>query len=74
VDDETGNGGSVVFEVWTDDERRHTSPVLRGSGSGAEIDVDVTGAQVLRLRVTDAGDGNGLDHANWATAALACTD
>jgi beta-galactosidase len=74
VDDETGAGGSVVFEVWTDDQRRHVGPVLRGSGGAAEIDVDVTGAQVLRLRVTDAGDGNGLDHANWADARLTCTD
>jgi beta-galactosidase len=72
VDDETGSGGSVVFEVWTDDQRRYTSPVLRGSGGGADVDVDVTGAQVLRLRVTEAGDGNGLDHADWAAATLTC--
>jgi beta-galactosidase len=34
--------------------------------------VDVTGGALLELRVTDGGDGNGGDHADWAAARLAC--
>ncbi|MBL7253568.1 glycoside hydrolase family 2 TIM barrel-domain containing protein [Paractinoplanes lichenicola] len=73
VDDETGSGGSVVFEVWLDGVRTATSPRLTGAGLAHRFDVDVTGARTLRLQVTDAGDGNGNDHADWAAARLACS-
>jgi beta-galactosidase len=72
VDDETGGGGSVIFEVWTDGTRRAVTPVLIGTGPAQHLDVDLTGARSLELRVTDAGDGNGNDHADWAAARLAC--
>ncbi|GID32455.1 hypothetical protein Abr02nite_74380 [Paractinoplanes brasiliensis] len=73
VDDETGSGGSVVFEVWLDGVRTAVSPTLTGAGPAHRFDVDVTGARTLRLQVTDAGDGNGNDHADWAAARLACS-
>jgi beta-galactosidase len=72
VDDEIGNRGSVVFETLTDGQVRSTSPLLRGADGAFAVDVDVTGAQVLRLRVHDGGDGNGGDHADWADARLSC--
>jgi beta-galactosidase len=72
VDDETGNAGSVAFEVWVDGTRRYAGGVLRGSGGAEPVSVDVTGGQVLRLVVTDGGDGNGNDHADWAAARLRC--
>ena len=52
-----------------------TRPLRLGPGAAGPVplDIDVTGAQVLRLRVTDAGDGNALDHADWAAATLSCT-
>jgi hypothetical protein len=34
------------------------------------VDLDVMGVQKLLLRVTDAGDGNNSDHADWANAVL----
>jgi putative membrane-bound dehydrogenase-like protein len=34
-------------------------------GRAAPVEADLTGGKVLHLVVTDAGDGNGTDHANW---------
>ena len=36
------------------------------------LTADVTGAQVVRLVVTDGGDGIDSDHADWANARLTC--
>jgi hypothetical protein len=64
----------VGFELYTDGERQWASPTLFGPDPPLPVSVDVTGAQVLRLRVHDAGDGNGYDHADWAAAALSCLE
>ncbi|MGA5299049.1 glycoside hydrolase family 2 TIM barrel-domain containing protein [Nucisporomicrobium flavum] len=73
VDDETGSDGSVVFSVWLDGERRYESGVLTGAAGATPVSIDLSGAQTLELRVTDAGDGNAHDHADWAAARLACS-
>ncbi|MBE1491726.1 glycoside hydrolase family 2 TIM barrel-domain containing protein [Plantactinospora soyae] len=72
VDDETGASGSVGFEVWVDGERRGASGVLTGAAGPERISADVTGGQRLELRITDAGNGNGADHGDWAGARLTC--
>ena len=36
------------------------------AGRSAEISADIAGAKTLFLVVSDGGDGNGLDHADWA--------
>ena len=33
-----------------------------------KVDVDTTGVKILLLYASDAGDGNGSDHADWAEA------
>ncbi|GIE95410.1 glycoside hydrolase family 2 TIM barrel-domain containing protein [Paractinoplanes rishiriensis] len=72
VDDEIGSRGSVGFEVWVDGAKVADSGVRTGAGPAAPVDADLTGGQVLQLRVNDGGDGNGGDHADWAAARLAC--
>ncbi|MFE9571361.1 beta-galactosidase [Streptomyces sp. NPDC006692] len=72
VDDETGGGGSVAFSVLADGKAVATTPVLHGKQPAIALDADVRGAQVLELVVSDGGDGNGLDHADWASAQLTC--
>jgi beta-galactosidase len=72
IDDEVGDGGTVVFEVYADDTRKWVSPRLTGRDGPTTIDVDVTGASVLKLRVTNAGDDDSRDHADWAAAILRC--
>lgn len=73
VDDEVGNAATVTFSVIMDGKVLVTTPVLKGGGATADIDVPVTGGQVVELVVGDGGDGNGNDHADWATPTLTCT-
>ena len=72
VDDETGDAGSIVFEVYADDRLVATSPRMTGEGGAAHLDADVTGATIVKLRATEAADGNAYDHGDWADAILRC--
>ncbi|MGW3565924.1 glycoside hydrolase family 2 TIM barrel-domain containing protein [Streptomyces sp. NPDC000941] len=72
VDDEVAGDGSVAFEVYADGERVHRGDVVTGADAAVPIEAKVEGAQVLRLRVTDGGDGNAHDHADWGAAAVRC--
>jgi len=44
--------------------------VMRVGAAAKEVSVDLQGVQRLTLRVGDAGDGNGMDHADWAEARI----
>ena len=68
--DDSHRGGSVTFEVYADGVRRFASEVVRTGTPAQAIAVDLRHVQELRLVVTDAGDGTGNDHANWADARL----
>ena len=70
VDDERACCGSITFEAWVDGEKRADSGVLRGGDAPHLLSVDLTGAQLLELVVTDAGDDITNDHADWAGAAI----
>ncbi|WP_063736246.1 glycoside hydrolase family 2 [Streptomyces sp. RTd22] len=72
VDDEVGDGGSVTFEVYADDKRVYAGPAVKGTDAAVPVEADVSGARKLRLRVTDGGDGNAHDHADWAAATVRC--
>ena len=68
IDDEVGNNGSVVFEVWLDGVRKFQSPIMRGNTPALAVEVSTENAREMKLVVTDAGDGIGSDHADWADA------
>jgi hypothetical protein len=72
VDDETGGAGTVTFSVIADGKTLVTTPTIRGKQTAVPIDVDISGAQVIDLKVGDAGDGNGNDHGDWGTPTLTC--
>ncbi|WP_019063640.1 beta-galactosidase [Streptomyces prunicolor] len=72
VDDETGDAGTVTFSVVADGKTLVTTPTIRGGQAAVPIDVDVSGAQVIDLKVGDAGDGNGNDHGDWGMPTLTC--
>ncbi|MFB7657877.1 MULTISPECIES: glycoside hydrolase family 2 TIM barrel-domain containing protein [unclassified Streptomyces] len=72
LDDETGTSGSVLFQVLADGKTLYTSPKITNDLDAVAVDADVSGAERLTLRVTDAGDGNSLDHADWAEATVHC--
>ena len=71
VDDEKNGQGSVEFHLIGDGKRLYDSGVVRGKQTAKEVDIDLTGVKKLILTVTDAGDGNSSDHADWAEAAIA---
>lgn len=72
VDDEKGAKGSVAFEIWADGVKAASTGVLTNADPAEPLTADVTGAQVVRLVVTDGGDGIDSDHADWADARLSC--
>ena len=70
VDDETEGGGSVVFQVFADNNLIFDSGVLLGTSPVQLVDLNVTGVSQLRLVVTGGTDGVDFDHADWANARL----
>ena len=60
--------GSVDFQVWADGEKLFDSGTMKRDTPAKFVDVDVNGRKQLKLIVTDAGDGIGNDHADWAGA------
>jgi alpha-galactosidase len=73
LDDETGTNGSVDFQVWADGSKVADSGVVRGTDVAKHVAANLSGAKFVRLVVTDAGDGNSYDHADWAAAQVTCS-
>lgn len=65
--------GSVTFEVWLDGTKVFDSGLVTGASAVVHLDLTVDGAQVLRLVVTDGGDGRSYDWGDWAGAQLVAT-
>ncbi|WP_329225231.1 NPCBM/NEW2 domain-containing protein [Streptomyces canus] len=72
VDDEKGANGTVAFEVWADRIKVASTGVLTNAMPAEPLSADITGARLVRLVVTDGGDGIDSDHADWADARLSC--
>ncbi|MEU1352210.1 NPCBM/NEW2 domain-containing protein [Streptomyces sp. NPDC005795] len=72
VDDEKGTKGSVAFEIWSDGTKAASTGVLTNAMPAESVSADVSGAQVVRLVVTDGGDGVDSDHADWADLRITC--
>ncbi len=72
LDEEVGDRGSVVFEVWGDGERLAVSGLVRGPQTAVPIAADLDGIENMELVVMPGGDGNAFDHADWGDARLAC--
>ncbi len=66
-----GDRGSVVFEVLGDGKSLYRSPVVTGKlPKPIEVQVSVVGVQQLTLQVTNAGDLDLGDAANWGSARV----
>lgn len=72
LDDEVGDEGSVVFEVWADGLKLAKSGTLTGASARWPFEVDISGKKELKLVVTNAGDSAKNDHADWADAKISC--
>lgn len=72
VDDEKGTRGTVAFEIWADGTKAASTGALTNAMPAQPISADVRGAKVVRLVVTDGGDGIDSDHADWADLRIGC--
>ncbi|QUQ62677.1 NPCBM/NEW2 domain-containing protein [Kutzneria sp. CA-103260] len=72
LDDEKTGAGSVTFEIWADGNKVADTGLIKRGDPAQSLHADVTGAGLLRLIVTDGGDGNTNDHADWANAQITC--
>ena len=70
VDDSAADQGSVEFVVVGDRKILWRSGVLKGGDPAKPLNVDLKGVKILTLRVTDGGDGESNDHADWADAKI----
>ncbi len=72
IDDETMDGacGTVVFEVYLDNVPAYSSGTMTTTSATKNINLSVAGKNQLRLVVTNGGDNNYCDHADWANARL----
>ncbi|MFD2934253.1 NPCBM/NEW2 domain-containing protein [Spirosoma flavum] len=72
IDDEMSNDGcgTVNFNIYVDNVLVYSSGKMTPASATKSIDLNVSGKQTLRLVVTDGGDGNTCDHADWAGARL----
>ena len=70
VDDEVNSNAasSVEFIVVGDGNALWRSGVMKAGETAKDCAVDLTGVKSLLLQVSDAGDGNNFDHADWAEA------
>jgi hypothetical protein len=63
-------GGSVIFRVLVDGQKRFDSGIMRSTNAPKLVHVELAGAQELVLLAEDAGDGITCDMANWCDARL----
>src|SRR5437667_384797 len=69
VDDEVGNRGSVIFQVWGDGHKVYESGVMTGSDATRNVTLNITGVRSLRLELV-AVDATTYDSADWANAQV----
>jgi alpha-galactosidase len=74
IDDESGNNGSVIFQVYADGAKIYDSGAMTGSSATKTIDLDMTGVRRLTLGIDDDNDGISNDHADWANALVIATN
>lgn len=70
IDDEVADQGTVVFQVLVDGQIAFDSGIMTGASDTKAVSVDVSGKQELKLVVSNGGDDDSFDHADWAAARL----
>jgi hypothetical protein len=71
IDAATEGKGSVTFEIAIDGDKAWDSGPVSGLDAPKSVDLAIpAGAKRLRLTVTDGGDGNRFDAADWANPRI----
>src|SRR5262249_11809509 len=75
VDDEVGSNGSVDFQVFLDNSvvPAFDSGLMTRNSATQTISPNVSDKTLLLLVVTNGGNGNAFDHADWAGAQVVPT-
>jgi alpha-galactosidase len=69
IDDEVaGHDPAVEFQLFGDGKKIWTSGLMKLGDAAKPCSVPLTGINKLELMVTDGGNGNYYDHADWANA------
>jgi alpha-galactosidase len=73
IDDEKDNSpANATFQIYADSTLKADSGPMTSADPARTLTADLTGAQALRLVVTDNGTPDS-DHADWAGIRIACT-
>ncbi len=70
IDDDAQPPGSATFKITGDGNLLWSSGVTLAGEPPKEVNVDLRGVKILALRIGDGGNGNGMDHADWADARI----
>lgn len=70
----SGQAASVKFIVRADGVDVAATKVLKGKQAPVHLHADLKGAKLVELVVSDAGDGDTYDHADWANAFFTMQD
>lgn len=70
IDEESGDGGSVIFRIFKDDTLIYESGLMKGSTPGTFVALDLAGAKTLGIEVNDGSDGGNADSADIIDGVL----
>nr|NQU91773.1 NPCBM/NEW2 domain-containing protein [Bacteroidota bacterium] len=70
VDDESGERGSVEFFVMGDKKILWQSGLMKKGDPAKAVEVDLKGIEKMALYISDGGNSNYSDHADWADALI----
>lgn len=67
---QTCQSGSIKFYIYKDEELVFKSPFMIDRSPPIDLNIDISDAKLLKLKVEDGNDGITCDHATWAEAYL----
>jgi len=74
IDDEVkGHDSAVEFELYGDGQKLWSSGIMRIGDAARPCSVQLAGVKKLELLVSDGGNGNYWDHADWVDARFETT-
>ncbi len=70
VDTNGGPQGSVIFSVYGDGKQLYQSELIKRFEFPRHAEIDIRGVKTLELSISDGGNGNFDDHADWLNTFL----
>ncbi len=70
IDTNGGPQGSVIFSVYGDGKQLYQSELIKRFEFPRHAEIDIRGVKTLELSISDGGNGNVDDHADWLNTFL----